>query len=179
MDGYLRLVDILIAAFVLWGGYKAYKKGFIVELISLITLILSIALAFYLLIYGFKGLDAYLPAPKAAKVGVFVVAYFIIGVILNKFSKWMQKKIDYSIFDSLDNFAAMVLGVVKYSVFMAVFINLLYSIGLKPSDQVINDAQLYKSMLKFHDWLVETGDIISPGLKKTYMEMRNMLGIRN
>jgi membrane protein required for colicin V production len=178
MDGYLRLVDILIAAFVLWGGYKAYRKGFIVELISLVTLVLSVGLAFYLLINGFKGMESYLPAPKWAKVAIFLFAYFIIGMILNKLSKWLQKKIDYSIFDSLDNFAATLLGVLKYSIFVAVFINLLYSIGLKPSEQVINDAQLYKSMLKFHDWLVETGDIIAPGLKKGYFEMRNMLGIR-
>ncbi len=178
MDGYLRLVDILIAAFVLWGGYKAYRKGFIVELISLVFLIISVGLAFYLLINGFKGLDSYLPAPKPAKVGIFLLVYFLIGIILNKFSKWLQKKIDYSIFDSLDNFAATLLGVLKYSIFAAVFINLLYSMGLKPSEQVINDAQLYKGMLKFHDWLVETGDIISPGLKKGYLELRNMLGIR-
>ena len=173
LSGTIRIIDILLGFLVLWGGYSAFKKGLIVELIETVIFIVSLGLIFAGLTGGLGWLDEQIGGTsKFVKIAVFVVVYFIIVIILNKLSKWLQKKIDYSILDSLDNFMAFGLGCFKYMIFLGIIIMGLEFIKITPGEDAKNDSFMYGTILKFNEGMIDLGERVglNTGTVKTKVE---------
>lgn len=177
LSGTIRIIDIVLAFLVLWGGYSAFKKGFIVELIETLTFIVSLGLIFWFVTEGINTLETnYLGTTnKFIKIAIFVLIYFIIIIILNKFSKWLQKKIDYSILDSLDNFAAFALGCFKYMIFLGVIIMGLELINITPGEDAKNDSFMYGMILKFNEGMIEFGGKVGLHTDDVYETIKGWL----
>ena len=48
LDSYIRVIDIILAIVLVWGGYKGYKKGFVLEALSTLVFIIGLLFIFYL-----------------------------------------------------------------------------------------------------------------------------------
>jgi len=175
-SSYIRVVDIVLAFFILWGAYKGYQKGFIVEFISIIVFIFGILIIFFAITYLFVSADkAVGKSPKLAKFLFFIFFYVIGSLSLNKLGRILQGKLDYSVFDSLDNFASMILGGAKYAVFLSIFLGILDAAGLRLSDEIIADTKLYPMLLNLQVWLVEVGKTLAPSIGEMHKHILDML----
>lgn|GEM_PF-920223 len=175
-SSYVRVVDIVLAFFILWGAYKGYQKGFIVEFISIIVFILGILIIFFAVTYLFVSADkAVGKSPKLAKFLFFIFFYIIGSLSLNKLGRFLQGKVDYSVFDSLDNFASMILGGAKYAVFLSIFLGILDAAGLRLADEIIADTKLYPMLLNLQIWLVDVGKTLAPSIGEMHDHIINML----
>ena len=175
-SSYIRVVDIVLAFFILWGAYKGYQKGFIVEFISILVFIFGILIIFFAITYLFVSADkAVGKSPKLAKFLFFIFFYVIGSLSLNKLGRVLQGKLDYSVFDSLDNFASMLLGGAKYAVFLSIFLGILDAAGLRLSDEIIADTKLYPMLLNLQVWLVEVGKTLAPSIGEMHKHILDML----
>ncbi|MDW7695525.1 CvpA family protein [Flammeovirgaceae bacterium SG7u.111] len=176
-SSYIRVVDLVLAFFIIWGAYKGYQKGFLVELISIVVFVAGVILIFFAIANVFMSADKALDmnSPRIAKFGFYVLFFVLGSLALNKMTRAIQNKIDYSIFDSFDNFAAMVLGGLKYAVFLSIFLGLLDAAGLRLPKDITDDTKIYPMLLDFQIWLVETGKILSPSIGELYDDIRAML----
>lgn len=175
-SSYVRVVDIILAFFILWGAYKGYQKGFIVEFVSILVFIFGILIIFFAITYLFVSADnAVGKSPKLAKFLFFIFFYVIGSLSLNKLGRFLQGRLDYSVFDSLDNFASMILGAAKYAVFLSIFIGLLDAAGLRLSNEVVADAKLYPMLLNLQVWLVDIGKTLAPSIGEMHQHILDML----
>ncbi|UZR94685.1 CvpA family protein [Chondrinema litorale] len=175
-SSYVRVVDIILAFFILWGAYKGYQKGFIVEFVSILVFIFGILIIFFAITYLFVSADnAVGKSPKLAKFLFFIFFYVIGSLSLNKLGRFLQGRLDYSVFDSLDNFASMILGAAKYAVFLSIFIGLLDAAGLRLSKEVVADAKLYPMLLNLQVWLVDVGKTLAPSIGEMHQHILDML----
>jgi membrane protein required for colicin V production len=168
LTGTIQVLDIVLAFIVLWGGYAAYQKGFIVELIETVTFVVTLGLLLLGVTGGLTQLDEYLPTGKFIKIAVLVLVYFIIVILLNSLSKWLQKKIDYSILDSLDNVAAFILGGLKYMIFLGVIVIGLRTIGIAPGKESLDKSYMYPVIIKVNEGMIELGEKMGLGTGNAY-----------
>lgn len=124
------LFDLLILLVLAIGGYFGYRKGFLIEIISILAFVIATMTAFKLLhttINFFKNhFDSGSMAPAVAFITVFVGVFFLIFTL----GKFLTNMLRYTLFGSVDKFAGAVVGVVKYAFAISVIFWLLHAAGL-------------------------------------------------
>ncbi|MBX2843267.1 MAG: CvpA family protein [Flammeovirgaceae bacterium] len=175
-SSYIRVIDLVLAFFIIWGAYKGFKRGFIVEIISLITFLLLIYGVFFAITVLFNKADqSTFNTPKGIRFGTFFLFFVIISLALKTFGRIIQNKIDYSVFDDFDNYMAMILGGLKYATFMSILLGLLKAIGFEFSQEIVSDTHLYPLLIAYQDWLVGAGATIAPTIGTIHEDMLRML----
>jgi membrane protein required for colicin V production len=127
----LSILDGLILLFWIWGAYKGYKQGLIVEIISLFIFIL-------LLIIVFKGLqmghDWANGLPNGVSFGSFLIFFALIALVVNWLGKLLKGVIHKTLFSGFDNILGGVFSVFKYALAITILLQLFTYIGIiKPS----------------------------------------------
>ncbi len=176
MSSYIRVVDIALGAIMIWGAYKGFKRGFLLELISTAVFIAGVILVFYLVAMLFISTEEYVgSAPKALIFILYIVLFIVGSIVLNHFGKKLQEKVDYSVLDDFDNVAGLLLGLMKTAFWLAVVLGLLDSAGLGLSNDITSDSVIYPMLLSFQDWLVDTAAVVAPSIGDTAATIRKML----
>ncbi len=163
LSSYIRVIDIILGFIILWGAYKGFRKGFVLELISTFIFVVGVLLFFVFFAKLFEATETYIgQVPKFSVFSIYLFLYLAGGVALNWLGRFLQKKIDYSILDEIDNTMAFVLGAIKYSSMLAIFIGLFDAAGLSLPPDVTKDSYVYPALLKYQDWLVDVGKVLAP-----------------
>ncbi len=175
-SSYIRVIDILLGLVIVWGGYKGYKKGFLLEILSTVIFVAGILLLFFILSKTFTSTEEYVGnVPRSTAFGVYIVIYIVAAVLLNSLGRQLQDKIDYSILDDFDNFAGMFTGALKHAIFLSIFIWLFDAVGLKLPAEITNDSLIYPRLLAFHDWLIDVGATVAPSLGEMARDIKKLL----
>lgn len=180
MDGYfssyIRVIDIVLLFFILWGAYKGWRKGFFLEMLSTLVFVTAVILVYYAFSYMFISTNQYVfRVPKAAMFLFYIGAYIAGTIALNYYGKQFQDKIDMSIFDDFDNFAGMIMGAVKYALSLSVLLGLFYAVGLRMPDNVTKDSMIYPMLLNLQDWLVDGAAKVAPSIKEIEQEIKQIM----
>ncbi|HEX8545635.1 MAG TPA: CvpA family protein [Cytophagaceae bacterium] len=122
--------DIILIGLLALGFYQGYKKGLIVELITIFAFIVGIISAFRLLHRGIELLRPYIHSERwivpAAFVLIFAGVYF--GISL--FGKRLKSVIHSTPLGKADNAAGGILGLIKMAFSLSVLIWIFKNIGL-------------------------------------------------
>lgn len=117
----MNIIDIILIVPIVWFAYQGFRKGFIIELASLVALILGIYAALYFSGYASDFLKnnlnlsgEYLPVLSFILTLVVVVVFvYMIGKILEKF-------IDIIALGFLNKLAGIFFGVLKGAVIISI-----------------------------------------------------------
>ncbi|MCS7005529.1 MAG: CvpA family protein [Cytophagales bacterium] len=176
LTSYIRVIDIILGLFMIWGGLKGFRRGFVIEFLSLVIFIVGVILVFYLFTVIFVASKEVLgTATKAISFLFFLIAYIIGGGALNFLGRQLQNRINYSIFDDFDNIAGMITGFLKYAIYCSILIGLLDAVGYKLPKGVTEDSLIYPLLLKFQKWLIEVGAVLMPFIKSMARDIENLL----
>ena len=163
LSSYIRVIDIILGFIILWGAYKGFRKGFVLELISTFIFVVGVLLFFVFFAKVFEATETFIgQVPKFSVFSLYLFLYLAGGVGLNWLGRFLQKKIDYSILDEIDNTMAFILGGLKYASMLALLLGLFDAAGLNLPEDVTKDSYIYPNLLKFQDWLVEVGQVLAP-----------------
>jgi len=126
----MNYFDVVIIIPLIWGAYKGFKKGFIIEMASLIALGLGI--------YGgmkFSSIAAvYLTqmfdiSTKIMPLLSFAVTFIAIVVVVFTLAKMLQKVITMVALGIVNRIAGALFGVLKFSLIISVVLSLINSIN--------------------------------------------------
>jgi membrane protein required for colicin V production len=99
-----------------FGAYHGYKKGLILELITIVAFVLAIIGGFKLIHIGmeyisrmYEGFGSFLPFVA------FLVIFILIIILVNTVGSILKKVIDWTPLGVIDNFAGALLGVLKWA----------------------------------------------------------------
>lgn len=152
------LLDTLILLVLAVGGYLGFKKGFLIEIITVLAFVIATMTAFKLLHTTMDFFKQYFDhksgTPALAFISVFVGVFFLIFIL----GKFLTNMLRYTPIGIFDKFAGAIMGVIKYSFFLSVVLWLLQAGGLqKIYYQHTKGAIIYPVILgfakKFIGWI--------------------------
>jgi len=125
------------------GAYHGYKKGLILELITIVAFILAIIGGFKLLHLGMEyisgmwdGFGSFLPFVA------FLVIFVLIIILVNTIGSILKKIIDWTPLGIVDNVAGALLGMLKWALGISIVFWMLDILNLDFGSHVIEESSI-------------------------------------
>ncbi|MDG1477113.1 MAG: CvpA family protein [Vicingaceae bacterium] len=158
----MNYFDIIIIIPLLWGAYKGFKKGIIIEVASFIALGLGIWGGMKFSSVSAKYLSkAFDIAENIMPLISFAVTFILIVIAVFTLAKMLQKIIKMVALGFVNKAAGALFGMLKFGLIMSVIINFTNIINEQVTfiePEMKNTSVLYKPIGKI-------AQIIVPGLK--------------
>lgn len=149
----MNWIDIVIGVPLIWAAYQGFKKGFVLEIFSLLALFAGIYGAVYFsdftadwLKRNFEMKDKYLPALSftITFIGVIISVHFI--------GKAIEKVVNLAAMKLVNKLAGLLFSIVKVGLIMSVVLNLLIPMNREAkliSSDVLNSSLLLAPVQAF------------------------------
>ena len=158
----MNYFDIIIIIPLIWGAYKGFKKGIIIEIASFIALGLGIWGGMKFSSISAKYLsDAFDIAENVMPLISFAVTFIAIVIVVFTLAKMLQKVVSMVALGFVNKAAGALFGMLKFGLIMSVIIN--FSNILNEQVQFIEPEMKNKSIL--YQPVSKIAQIIIPGLK--------------
>lgn len=159
----MSILDIILLGIILFGAYKGYRKGFLLEVISIIAFFLAIVGGFKLLHLGVQFLDDHFQISGELLPYIsFILIFIVIILLVNLLGKALKKIIDLTLLGSIDNLAGALLSMLKWAFGVSVILWLSNSFGIDPPEKWTVNSVLYPHVLRFAPLMVEYFSVIMP-----------------
>ena len=153
----INLLDIIILIPLLLFAWQGYRKGFIIEISTLIALLLGIYFALYFSDYAGSLLTQYFEIDeKYLAIVSFIVTFIVVVIAVIAVGKIVQKFIDLLLLGFLNKLAGAVFGVLKGALLVSillVIINYFDSGESLIKKEQKQQSVLYQPVASFAPWL--------------------------
>ena len=120
----MNYFDIIIIIPLIWGAYKGFKKGFIIEIASFIALGLGVWGGIKFSAISAKYLsEAFDISEKIMPLISFAVTFILIVIVVFMLAKMLQKIISMIALGFINKAAGSLFGMLKFGLIMSVIIN--------------------------------------------------------
>lgn len=127
----MSTADIVLLVILLFGAYRGYKQGFLMELFSLVGIVLGILGGFKLMGVALIYVDRFIDVDEAWLPYVaFGVVFLLILISVVLIGKSIKASIDDSFLGRVDETAGAALGIFKSAFIISVLIWLFTSLDL-------------------------------------------------
>ncbi len=141
--------DIGIAIILAIGAFLGFKRGFLMELVFLLAIVLGIFVGFKLMGWGVTYLAEHFHADTAVLPYLSFILIFIIVMVLVLFlGKRFKNSLDKTFLGRIDAVAGAGLGVIKYAFSLSVAIWLIESIHISLPSTWTEQSTLYPLVAK-------------------------------
>ena len=159
--------DILVGILLLIAFINGYRKGLIMQLVGLATIILAA-------IFGGRLAEKILPeihrllelSPNTARVLSFVLAFALIAIVLSLIGRLLQKFIDVVLLSFVNRLLGSVIAMATMMLFLSILLNLV--LMLDRNETVIDRKTRQESF--FFERVEAVVPAIIPYLNKEYWE---------
>ncbi len=145
----MNYIDIIIGVILLFALFKGFLRGFVIEIFSLIGLIAGIILAVEFaspIANRFFG-DSEFYTPLS--VGVFLAIFLGSMILINLAARVLKNAINLTILKVVDNTFGSIFALLKWMMFVSLFIWLFESIGLELPSEAQDQSRLYPFVRDF------------------------------
>lgn len=140
----MSYIDIALALIILFGAFRGYREGFLMEVISFLAIILGILGAFKLLGSAMIMLGYNFHINKSVLPYVaFAVVFIIIVVLVYLLGRMIKESIDKSFLGRVDQAAGAFIGMVKVTFLASVLFWIIDSLSIHFPEQWTEDSWLY------------------------------------
>ena len=158
----MNYFDIIIIIPLIWGAYKGFKKGFIIEIASFIALGLGVWGGIKFSAISAKYLsEAFDISEKIMPLISFAVTFILIVIVVFMLAKMLQKIICMIALGFINKAAGSLFGMLKFGLIMSVIINFTNIINNQIS---FIDPEMKSSSVLFEP-IGKVAQIIITGLK--------------
>lgn len=159
----MNYFDVIIIIPLLWGAYKGFRKGFIIEIASFIALGLGIWGGMKFSSISAKYLsEAFDIAENIMPLISFAVTFILIVIVVFTLAKMLQKVISMVALGFVNKAAGALFGTLKFGLIMSVVINFCNILDAQIS---FIDNDIKKSSILYEP-VGKVAQIIIPGLKE-------------
>ena len=166
----MSYIDIFLIVPLLWGAYKGYKKGLIIELVSLAALGLGIWGGIYFSDYAVNLLvekvdDKYIP------ITAFMLTFIAIVLVVYFLGKLLEKLIDIVQLKFINKLAGACFGFLKFGLIISVLLFIMDRYNQRFN--FLPEDLAEKSII--YEPLVELPKILIPAIKTSKIYEENSI----
>lgn len=159
-----------------FAGYRGYRRGFLVSLLSIVAFLVAIILAFMFMDWGVKILDEKLDGftgflPYLA----FVLIFLSVALGISLLGRALKKAIDLTLLGSFDNIVGSLLGVTIWVFGLSIFIWLTGSMGIEIPNSWTGDSILYHKIETVAPVIIDGFSEYIPFLKDLFESISDRL----
>jgi len=152
----MNIIDIIILVPILFGAYRGFSKGLLMELVSLLSFVLATILAFRLMDAGIEIIAPYLGNYESILPYVSFVLIFLLVIYLVTFvGKAAKKLVDVTILGKIDDLAGAFLGAAKWAFAFSVLLWLSQSASLELPDTLTGDSVVYPYFVQYGPIIID------------------------
>lgn len=119
----MNIIDIILIIPIAWFAYQGFRRGFIIELSSLIALIAGIYAALYFSGYAAAFLIKNINLDsKYVPVGSFIITFIVVVFLVYWLGKILEKIINMVALGFVNKLAGGIFGILKAAVFLSIVI---------------------------------------------------------
>ena len=166
----MSFLDIILAALLVYAGYKGIKNGLFVEFASLISLVVGVfvAIKFSYLIKSALA-DVVSWQPKYIEVVGFALTFFLAIVGIHLLAKFFTGIADFAYLGWLNKLGGAGFSVLKTVLMLSVVFNIFQKINI--NNFIVKEETLNSSM--FYNPIQEVSKFIYPSLETWYNDFKN------
>lgn len=162
----LSTFDFFLALPILWGAFQGFRKGLLLELVSLVALVLAI-------LGGLKLMDSALPvmedfigdAHGLLPYVTFLVVFVGIILLIHLGGVLLKKVIDFTPFGLFDNVLGSILGALKWCVALSLLLYVSDMAGISISKDTADASMVYPVVLKTTPYALDILSYVLPFVK--------------
>lgn len=172
----MKVIDIVILVPLLWGAYRGYTKGFIIELATLLSLVLAIFFGFQLMDVAIGYLQDLVDVPEGLLPYVaFILIFVAILFLVSWIAKWLKKVVHFTILGHFDNIAGAIFGMLKFGFIISIVLWLSEQTMFIIPDQLTEDTVVFPIMTEYSPLLIEQLTTVFPGTKDLVFSINKLI----
>ncbi|MDT8411813.1 MAG: CvpA family protein [Vicingaceae bacterium] len=149
----MNYLDIIIVIPLIWGAYKGFRKGFVIEIASLVGLVLGVWGGINFSSYSAEYLGkAFNISPEIMPLLSFVVTFIAIVILVFFIAKMLERVVKMVALGIVNRIAGMVFGMMKFGIIISIILNLVNTIDNEVSfieNEVKSKSLLYQPFSDF------------------------------
>lgn len=162
----MNSADIVILVLLTIGAFRGFRKGFLLEIVGILALLLGIFGAIKLLQEGMEFLSEHFEiSSQFLPYVAFLVLFILIMVGVSIIGRFIKKVIDLTPLGTLDNFAGAVVGVLKWALGISFLIWATVAFGFNFFEEE-EQSPLYNYIAQLAPWVVEKVQSLTPSFDK-------------
>jgi membrane protein required for colicin V production len=158
--------DFFLALPILYGAFQGFRKGLLLELVSLVGLVLAI-------LGGLKLLDTALPlmegfigdAHGLLPYVTFLIVFVGIILLIHVGGLMLKKILDFTPFGLFDNLLGGLLGALKWCVSLSLLLYVSEMAGISVSPETASASMVYPVVIKTTPYALEILGYVLPFVK--------------
>ena len=166
--------DFFLALPIAYGAFQGFRKGLLLELVSLVALVLAI-------LGGLKLLDTALPMMEGVVGDVhgllpyvtFLIVFVGIILLIHLGGLLLKKVIDFTPFGFFDNFLGAVLGALKWCVALSLLLYVSDMAGISVSAETATASMVYPVVLKTTPYALDILSYVLPFVKALITSLKH------
>lgn len=142
----MQTIDIIILIPILYGVFKGYRRGFIVEIVSIAAFVISVLVAFKFLNESTGFVSKYITNPLTAKLIPYIsfaILFLPIIFLINKLGWLLRSSTKSTLLGSFDTFVGAAIGMLTWAFGVSIVFWLISSIGIKIAENQIDKSVIY------------------------------------
>lgn len=140
----MNTVDIVLLIILVIGAIKGFRKGFVMEIVSIVALILAIFVGFKLLYEGISFLqDQFQLSGNFLPYLSFILLFIATILLVNVIGKAIKKVLDLTLLGGIDNIAGGILGLLKWGFGLSALLWIFNYFEINPLEKYVDGAVVY------------------------------------
>jgi membrane protein required for colicin V production len=158
----LALFDIILAIMIILAGIKGFRRGFIVETISLLAffigLFLALKLAFPIALKFFGQLESF----WIIALVIFILVFFTVMWAATWLASAIKKGLEPTIAGTIDSLLGVLISVGKWIFVFSILLWVMDSLEMELPKEWIKNSYLYYPLESLGPWTVELVSSVVP-----------------
>jgi membrane protein required for colicin V production len=142
----MQTIDIIILIPLLYGAFKGYRRGFIVEIVSIAAFVISVLIAFKFLNESTGLVSKYITNPLTARLIPYIsfaILFLPIVFLINKLGWLLRSSTKASLLGNFDSIIGATVGLLTWAFGVSIVFWLISSVGIKISENQTGKSIIY------------------------------------
>ena len=159
----MNTLDIIIIIPLVFGAFKGFRKGLLMELVSILSLLLALVCSFHFMHKGVSMLSGYL-GNESSLLPVFSFLIIFMVVLMGVFylGKALKTVLDVTLLGSVDDIAGAILGMLKWGLVFSVFLWLFDKAGIMLPAKMTASSVLFPYVVAYAPRLLDIVNSLLP-----------------
>ena len=140
----MKAFDIILLIILTLGAFKGFKRGFLMEIVSVVALILGIVGGLKLLQWGIELLSANTNIDSRVLPYIsFMLIFVLIIVLVNLLGIAVKKAVHLTPLGNLDSIGGAITGILKWAFMLSVFLWITESFQINFIERFADNSVIY------------------------------------
>ena len=151
----MNSLDLIILVPLVWGTYKGYSRGLLLELGTILAFVLATVLSFRLMDETIILVRPYISQNSLIPFCAFMLVFIGVLVAMFTINKILKKVLDYTLFGVVDDIAGALLGLLKWAFALSVVLWLMNQVEIVVPKEYAEGSFLYPYIVEYSPILID------------------------